>query len=48
MINPFFKNNGPFKISDILQLINLNDLNIDNDHEIIKIINNEITDFKIK
>ena len=31
MINPFFKNNGPFKISDILQLINLDDLNIDND-----------------
>ena len=34
MINPFFRNNGPFKISDILQLINLDDLNIDNDQEI--------------
>ena len=37
MSNPFFRNNGPFKISDILQLINLNDLNIDNDQEIIDI-----------
>ena len=37
MINPFFKNNGPFKISDILQLINLDDLNVDNDQEIIDI-----------
>ena len=37
MINPFFINNGPFKISDILQLINLDDLNIDNDQEIIDI-----------
>ena len=34
MINPFFKNNGPFKISDILQLINLDDLKIDNDQKI--------------
>ena len=34
MINPFFINCGPFKISDITQLINLNDLNIDNDQEI--------------
>ena len=37
MINPFFKNNGPFKISDILQQINLDDLKIDNDQEIIDI-----------
>ena len=37
MINPFFENNGPFKISDILQLINLDDLKIDNDQEIIDI-----------
>ena len=37
MINPFFRNSGPFKISDILQLINLDDLNIDNDQEIIDI-----------
>jgi len=37
MINPFFINNGPFKISDILQLINLDDFKIDNDQEIIDI-----------
>ena len=37
MINPFFRNNGPFKISDILKLINLDELNIGNDHEIIDI-----------
>ena len=37
MINPFFKNIGPFKISDILQSINLDDLKIDNDQEIIDI-----------
>jgi UDP-3-O-[3-hydroxymyristoyl] glucosamine N-acyltransferase len=37
MINPFFKNNGPFKISDILQLINLDDLKIDNDQKITDI-----------
>ena len=34
MINPFFKNNGPFKISDILQLINLDDFEITNDQKI--------------
>jgi UDP-3-O-[3-hydroxymyristoyl] glucosamine N-acyltransferase len=37
MINPFFKNNGPFKISDILQLINLDDLKIVNDQKIADI-----------
>jgi len=37
MINPFFKNNGPFKISDILQLINLDDFKITNDQKIIDI-----------
>ena len=37
MINPFFKNNGPFKISDILQLINLGDFKITNDQKIIDI-----------
>ena len=37
MINPFFKNNGPFKILDILHLISLYDLKIDNDQEIIDI-----------
>ena len=29
MVNPFFRNNGPFKIFDILKLINLDDLNIE-------------------
>ena len=37
MINPFFKNNGPFKILDILHLISLDNLKIDNDQEIIDI-----------
>ena len=32
MINPFFRNSGPFKISDILQLINLIIMN----YEILK------------
>ena len=36
-INPFFRNNGPFKISDILELINLDDLKIDNDQKITDI-----------
>ena len=34
MINPFFKNNGPFKILDILQLINLNSFKFDNSQKI--------------
>jgi UDP-3-O-[3-hydroxymyristoyl] glucosamine N-acyltransferase len=34
MINPFFKNNGPFKISDILELLNLNGFKTDNDKKI--------------
>tara|TARA_B100000787_G_scaffold15663_1_gene11127 strand:- start:83 stop:433 length:351 start_codon:yes stop_codon:yes gene_type:complete len=37
MINPFFKNYGPFKISDILHLINLDNFNITNDQKIIDI-----------
>jgi UDP-3-O-[3-hydroxymyristoyl] glucosamine N-acyltransferase len=37
MINPFFKNNGPFKISDILHSINLEDPKIDNSKKIIDI-----------
>ena len=54
MINPFFKNNGPFKISDILQLINLDDVKIIDDQKIIDIKNlftskkNEITFFHSK
>ena len=31
MINPFFKNNGPFKIVDILKIINLNSVVITDD-----------------
>jgi len=37
MINPFFKNNGPFKISDILQVINLDDFKIKDDQKITDI-----------
>ena len=37
MTNPFFKNNGPFKISDIMHLINLDDQKIINDQIIIDI-----------
>ena len=37
MINPFFKNFGPFKISDILQQINLDYLKIDNDQDVTDI-----------
>jgi UDP-3-O-[3-hydroxymyristoyl] glucosamine N-acyltransferase len=54
MVNPFFKNNGPFKISDILQLINLDDLKIVNNQKIndIKDLftseNNDITFFHSK
>ena len=29
MQNPFFKNNGPFKVSDILSILNINDTKID-------------------
>jgi len=34
MINPFSKNNGPFKISDILLLINIDNIKITNDTKI--------------
>ena len=37
MINPFFKNNGPFKISEIAQIINLDNFEIANDQKIIDI-----------
>ena len=37
MINPFFVNNGPFNISDILKLINIDNLKIYNDPKIIDI-----------
>jgi len=54
MINPFFKNNGPFKISDILWLLNLYDLKIDNSQKILDIKDlltakkNDITFFHTK
>ena len=54
MINPFFKNSGPFKISDILQLINLDNFKTSNDQKIIDIKDlftskkNEITFFHSK
>jgi UDP-3-O-[3-hydroxymyristoyl] glucosamine N-acyltransferase len=54
MINPFFKNNGPFKISDILHLINLVDPKNVNDQKITDIKdlftseNNDITFFHSK
>ena len=34
MLNPFFKNQGPFKISNILKILNLNISKIDLDHNI--------------
>ena len=37
MVNPFFKNNGPFKLSDIIKRLNL---------EMIKIIDHNINDIK--
>ena len=37
MTNPFFKNNGPFKISDILGLLNINKQKIINDSEVFDI-----------
>jgi len=37
MKNIFFKNNGPFKVSDILQLINLDDVKIDSAQKIVDI-----------
>ena len=30
MLNPFFKNNGPYNIFDILELLGLNNNNIQN------------------
>jgi len=38
MQNPFFKNNGPFKISEVLNILNLNNVNFD--------VNRNITDIK--
>ena len=54
MRNPFFKNKGPFKVSDILNTLNLNNLNIDMDQIITDVKDlitsnvNEITFFHSK
>jgi len=54
MQNPFFKNNGPFKISDILGVLNLNIIDIDPNQNITDIKDlftsntNEITFFHSK
>ena len=37
MPNPFFKNHGPFKISDLINLLNLNIENLNLDKEILDI-----------
>ena len=34
MVNPFFKNHGPFKIIELIQILKLKDLNIDLDLEV--------------
>ena len=34
MTNPFYKNNGPFKLSDILNILNIKDSNLNGDKEI--------------
>ena len=37
MQNPFFKNNGPFKVANILNILNLNNVNIDMEQNITDI-----------
>jgi len=34
MVNPFFKNNGPFKILDILKILNIKDINSDKNQKV--------------
>ena len=54
MPHPFFKNKGPFKVSDLLTTLNLNNVDIDKDQNIIDIKDlstsniNEITFFHSK
>ena len=54
MQNPFFKNKGPFKVSDILNILNLKNISIDTDQIITDIRDlftsktNEITFFHSK
>ena len=37
MVNPFFKNNGPFKYADILKVLDINIDNVDSDLDILDI-----------
>ena len=37
MVNPFFKNFGPFKISDLLKAINLQKIKFEKDDDITDI-----------
>ena len=54
MLNPFFKNNGPFKIFDILEILKLNKENFDTKTNVLDIKDllnakqNEITFFHSK
>ena len=34
MVNPFFKNNGPFKILDILMILNIKDIKSDKNQKV--------------
>ena len=47
MINPFFKNNGPFKLSEILDKLNLN-IEIDNtDQSVLDIDKDYLSNFRL-
>ena len=54
MVNPFFKNNGPFKLSEIVKILDLNEEITTNDQDILDIkdlftsASNEITFFHSK
>ena len=34
MVNPFFKNNGPFKILEILEILNIKDIKLDKSQKV--------------
>ena len=34
MVNPFFKNYGPFKILDILEILNIKDIKLDKSQKV--------------
>ena len=54
MVNAFFKNNGPFKISELLKTLNIKDdgidlnLEINNINDLLNSKENEITFFHSK